>query len=241
MRPVNGGALPRPLVAYLARTRWKVECMLWRKRRDRDFAEEIDTHLALEVERLRDEGLTREEAEAAARREFGNVTRTREQFYESRRWLWWEHLMRDIGYALRVLSRSPGFTFVAVLSLALGIGANALVFSVVNALVLRPLPVEKPEQLVFLQSPTGGVTHSFPAYRDYRDRNQTFTGLVAYRVSPMELESQGGANRVWGYLASGNYFDVLGVQPVLGRFFHLDDDLHKGTSPYAVLSYSCWQ
>src|SRR5262249_3950134 len=92
-----------------------------------------------------------------------------------------------------------------------------------------------------LQSTAGQPTHSFPAYRDFRDRNQTFAALVAYRVSPMEVESQAGANRVWGYLATGNYFDVLGVRPALGRFFHPEDDLHKGSSPYAVLSYSCWQ
>jgi len=215
--------------------------MLWRKRRDRDFAEEIDTHLALEVERLRDEGLTREEAEAAARREFGNVTRTREQFYESRRWLWWEHLMRDLSYAVRVLSRSPGFTFVAVLSLALGIGANALVFSVVNALVLRPLPVDNPQQLAFLQRVHGGPGQSYPNYRDLRDRNQAFSGLIGYRVAPMDLESQGHADHAWGYLATGNYFDVLGLRPVLGRFFHQEDDMQPGASPYAVLSYNCWQ
>lgn len=215
--------------------------MFWRKRRQSDFAEEIEAHLALEVDRLRAEGLSQEEAEAAARREFGNVAQAEERFYEAGRWLWLEHLKRDLFYAIRVLSRSPGFTLVAVLSLALGIGVNALVFSVVNALVLRPLPIDHPEQVVFVAGPHNQPGNSFPNYRELRDRNQSFSGLVAYRVSPMELETRTGAERIWGYLATGNYFDVLGVQPALGRFFRAEDDLHPGASPFTVLSYSAWQ
>ena len=214
--------------------------MLWRKRPQADFREEIESHLALELDRLREQGLTQQEAETTARREFGNVTIAQERFYLSGRWLWWEHLKRDVVYAGRVLSRNPGFTLVAVLSLALGIGANSLVFSVVNALVLQPMPVEQPEQLVFLETSTGpGI--SFPDYRELRDRNQTFAGLVGCRVAPMELDASEGADHIWGYLATGNYFDVLGLQPALGRFFHAKDDLQTGASPYAVLSYASWQ
>lgn len=216
--------------------------MFWHRRKQSDFEEEVQAHLALEVDRLVSEGSSREAAEAAARREFGNVAAVQERFYESGRWLWLEHLKRDITYAVRVLSRSPGFTLVAVLSLALGIGVNALVFSVVNALVLRPLPIANPEQVVFLQG--GGSdrpTHSFPNYRDFRDRNQSFSGLVAYRTTVMELETHDRAERIWGFLATGNYFDVLGIRPAMGRFFREEDDLHPGASPYAVLSYNCWQ
>ena len=150
-------------------------------------------------------------------------------------------LLQDVRYAIRLLLKSPGFTLVAVLTLALGIGANAAVFSVVNALVLRPLPVERPSELVFLENARYGPSQSFPNYRDLRDRNQTFAGLVGYRMAPMELETDHGAERIWGYLATGNYFDVLGVKPALGRFFNQKDDVNPGASPYAVLSYGAWQ
>ena len=150
-------------------------------------------------------------------------------------------LFQDLRYALRMLLKAPGFTAVAVLTLALGIGANAAVFSVVNALILRPLPVERPSELVFLENARNGPSQSFPNYRDLRDRNQTFAGLVGYRMSPMELETDHGAERIWGYLATGNYFDVLGVKPALGHFFNQKDDLNPGASPYAVLSYGAWQ
>jgi predicted permease len=214
--------------------------MFWRRRKERDFSEEIQAHLELEKQCLREEGLSEKEADAAAHRAFGNLTSACERFYESRSWWWWEQLKRDVVYAVRVLRRDPGFTTIAILSLALGIGANALVFSVVNALILRPLPVDHPGQIVFVgQGSDPG--QSFPNYRDLRDRNQSFTGLAAYRISPVELESAGSPDRAWGYLATGNYFDLLGVRPFMGRFFHQEDDLHAGASPYAVLSYSCWQ
>ena len=150
-------------------------------------------------------------------------------------------LLQDIRYALRMLLKSPGFTIVAILTLALGIGANTAVFSVVNALMLRPLAVERPGELVFLENARYGPSQSFPNYRGLRDGNQTFAGLVGYRMAPMELETERGAERIWGYLATGNYFDVLGVKPSVGRFFNQNDDVNPGASPYAVLSYGAWQ
>jgi predicted permease len=149
-------------------------------------------------------------------------------------------LLQDLRYAVRMLAKNPGFTLIAVLTLALGIGANTVVFSVLNALVLRPLPVERPRELAFLEN-QNGPSHSFPNYRDLRDRNRTFAGLVGYRIAPMELETHDRADRIWGYLATGNYFDVLGLQPALGRFFKQSDDLNPGASPYAVISYNAWQ
>jgi predicted permease len=215
--------------------------MFWRKRKDSDFTAEISAHLELEIERLKSEGMGQSEAESAARRIFGNIRHSEEQFHESSHWMLLEHLRRDVAYALRVLTRNPGFTVVAVISLALGIGVNALVFSVVNAIVLRPLPVDQPGQLVFLENSRFNAGQSFPNYREIRDSNQVFSGTLGYRVVQIELESHSGAARTWGYLATGNYFDVLGVKPLLGRFFHPEDDLHAGGSPYAVLSYASWQ
>jgi len=213
-----------------------------RKRTESDFKAEIAAHLEHEIERLRSEGMSQAEAEGAAHREFGNVAQTEERFHETRHWMLLEHLYRDVAHAFRVFARNPGFTFVAVVSLALGIGVNALVFSAVNAIVLRPLPVTQPEQLAFLENARYNAGLSFPAYRELRDHNQVFAGTLGYRVTQIELESRGaGTVRTWGYLATGNYFDVLGVKPYRGRFFHAEDDLHQGGSPYAVLSYGSWQ
>lgn len=209
-------------------------------RKESDFNQEIEAHLSLEVDRLRAEGMSEEEAQTTARREFGNVLRTQEKFHQSGHWMWLEQLLRDMRFALRVLLRNRGFTVVAVLSLALGIGVNALVFSVANALVFKPLPVKRPDQLVFLETPRH-PSMSFPNYRELRDRNQVFSGLVGYRIVAVELETHSGPARAWGYLATGNYFDVLSIKPFLGRFFHQEDDLHPGASPYAVLSYGSWK
>jgi predicted permease len=218
---------------------------LFRKRQaEREMDEELRGYLADAVREKMRSGMNREQALREARVEMGSMEAVKEQVRAAGWPATLESLVQDVRYALRVLARSPGFTAVAVLSLALGIGANALVFSVVNALLLRPLPVERPDQLAFLETSLKtrfGITQSFPNYRDLRDRNKSFSGLVGYRLAPMEMESAGGATRIWGLLATGNYFDVLGVQPALGRFFHQSDDLHPGGSPYAVLSYNAWR
>lgn len=149
-------------------------------------------------------------------------------------------ILRDIRYAMRGLLRSRGFFAVAVLTLALGVGANTVVFSFLRALILRPLPIARPESVFFVQSSTT-FTHSFPNYRDLRDRNRTLSELAGYRLAWMALDMGSGASQAWGYLATGNYFQLLGIQPAAGRFFGPEDDVKPGGSPYAVLSYPYWQ
>src|SRR5882762_632037 len=206
-----------------------------------ELDEELNGFLEMAAEEKMKQGMGRKEALRAVRLERGDLEATREVVRSAGWESFVETSWQDLRFAARTLRKSPGFTAVAVLTLALGIGANTAVFSVVNALVLRPLPVERPKELAFLENAHYGPGQSFPNYKDLRDRNQTFAGLIGYRIAPMELETNRGAERIWGYLATGNYFDILGVQPALGRFFNQNDDLHPGASPYGVLSYSAWQ
>jgi predicted permease len=149
-------------------------------------------------------------------------------------------LAKDLGYTVRLLRKSPGFTWTAMLSLALGIGANTVVFSVLNALVLRPLPVAEPERIYFVNN-SGRPPNSFPNYRDIRDRNAVFESLFSYRIVQTALDNNNSTTRVWGYLVTGNYFATLGIKPALGRFITAAEDAHPNASPYAVLSYATWQ
>jgi predicted permease len=141
--------------------------------------------------------------------------------------------------------KRPGFTAIAVVSLALGIGANTAIFSLVNTVLLRPLPVPHPEQLVEVygtfHNGADYTIQSYLNYKDYRDRNDVFSGLMAYRFAPMSMSHESRNERVWGYLVSGNYFEVLGVQPFLGRYFVPEEDQTPGSHPVAVISYGCWQ
>src|SRR5260370_23574237 len=152
--------------------------------------------------------------------------------------------IRDLRYALRVLRRSPLFTAVAILSLALGIGANAAIFTLINQLILQQLPVQHPEQLVLLTargkhygSNNGPNALSYPMYQDFRDRNQVFSGMFARHSTTLSLNFEGRTELAAGELVSGNYFPVLGVGAALGRVFNTSDHLIQGAHPIAVLSY----
>ncbi|HSQ20105.1 MAG TPA: ABC transporter permease, partial [Blastocatellia bacterium] len=156
-----------------------------------------------------------------------------------------ESLIKDVRYGIRGLLKRPGFTAIAVVTLALGIGANTAIFSLVNTVLLRPLPVAHPDQLVeiygTLHNGEDITLQSHLNYKDYRDRNNVVSGLLAYRFAPMSVSHAGSNERVWGYLVSGNYFDVLGVPPLLGRGFLAEEDQTPGSHPVVVMSYACWQ
>ena len=221
---------------------------LWRRivflRRGRQFDAEIEEelrfHAAMKADGYRADGAGAQEARYAAMRRLGNPTELKERSRDMWGWGWLEAFAQDTRYAFRVLRKSPAFTLVAVLSLALGIGANTVVFSVLNALVLKALPIADAARVYFVNN-SGGPAQSFPNYRDIRDRNSVFESLFAYRIAMMSLDDDRGAHRAWGYLVTGNYFESLGIKPALGRFFTPAEDTHPNASPYAVISYACWQ
>ncbi len=202
-----------------------------------DLEAELNAHAELRAGDLESRGMNAAEAKRQARLELGWRESYKEECRRSYGLRHWDELRQDLRYALRGLRRSPGFSAVAIGSLALGIGANTAVFGAIDALVLRPLPVRAPERLAYID-PT---THSYPAYRDLASRNTTFEAMFAYRADPMALGSGPVTARVWGYLATANYFDALGVRPLAGRLFHAGDDAHPGADPVAVLGFDSWR
>ena len=156
-----------------------------------------------------------------------------------------DRLRKDLMVAVRRLRSSPGFTLAAIVTLALGIGANATIFTAVDALIFRSLAVDQPEQLVSLNTHMGKQEYpvlSIPNYLDIRDRNNVLSGLAGYRPEPVNFSRGDGNNtRMWGYEVTGNYFDVLGVRALAGRVLHPDDDRVRGGNPVAVITYACWQ
>jgi hypothetical protein len=190
-----------------------------------DMDEELRSHIEHRADDLERSGLNRAEAERRARIEFGGHVRFREESYEALGGNFIETLIQDVRYSLRLLRRSPGFTFVAVLTLALAIGANAVVFGVLNALLLRPLNVPQPESLYTIEHGRDKSTVlSYPDYLDVRDRNRSFDGVAASNTFQAGLDTGENPSRAFGNEVSGNYFDILRLQPYLGRFFHASDE-----------------
>ena len=215
-------------------------------RLERELNEEIGVHLAMQEEEFRKQGMKPADARAAALREFGGVAQAKEEYRDRHGLPWLESAARDLRYGLRGLRRTPGFTLAAVLSLALGIGANTAIFSLFHTLMLRMLPVERPQELVSLYR-TGGWgkgTVSYPLFQEIAKRNDLFAGVIArngvdkVRFTPRPGDRGEFTQREF---VSGNYFNVLGVTPALGHLFTDDDNGSPGAHPVAVLSYDLWR
>ena len=219
-----------------------------RHRKSADFAAEIQAHLQLEEERLLAQGLSAEEARNAAHRAFGNVTKTQERFYESHHWLWLDHLWQDFRFAFRMLRKSPGFTTVAVLTLALGIGANTAVFSILNA-ALFSSPYSQPNRIVYVGTigprtrgmmGNGRLLLLNAIYESWDKRNHSFSAMTAYAywTAPSTLTGVGSPEMIHSAGVTSGFFQVLGVQPVLGRAFRSGEGWQAAT---VILSNRLWR
>src|SRR5713101_3424998 len=212
-----------------------------RRAQEERLKEEIEEHIALQTAENVRAGLSSVEARRQAMLKFGGVEATKEDYRAERGLLFIENLMRDVRLALRLLRKSPGFTGVAVVTLAMAIGANAMVFSVMNALILHPLNVPQAESLCqLMRGKDKAGNHSFPDYLDLRDRNRTFDELVAFDGAVVGIDTGGNPSSAWVGLVTGNYFDGLRLQPYLGRLFHPSDEHGTNSAPYIVLTHAYW-
>jgi predicted permease len=207
----------------------RLQYLFHRTRHEQDLADELRLHHDL--------------LSQSSTRSFGNLT----QFHETSRAVWgWtllETFAQDLRYAFRALRANPGFAATAVLSLALGIGANTAIFSILNAVMLRSLPVEDPHRLVQVDSPTGGGYFTNPIWEQVRDHQQAFSGALAFGTDSFDLSDGGESHLAEGLWTSGEFFRVLGVPAMRGRVFTTDDDIHGGgrSGPVAVISYTFWK
>jgi predicted permease len=215
--------------------------MRHRKRMMEGLDQDIREHIAMETQDKIERGMLPEEARYAAMRKFGNVTRVKEETREVWSFVWLEQLLQDVRIALRMLGKNPGFALTAVLILALGIAANVIVFGVLQALVLRQLDVPHADRVMTLQPKDRGPFVSNPEMRDVRDGNTVFSAVADYEFQDFGLEANGVTRPVWGCEVSGQYFEVVGIKPFLGRLLERADDDHPGASEVAVISWSAWQ
>ncbi len=215
--------------------------MRLRKRMMEGLDQDIREHLAMETQDNIERGMSPEEARYAAMRKFGNVTWVKEETREVWSFVWLEQLLQDVRFALRILRKNPGFALTAVLILALGIAANVIVFGVLQALVLRSLDVPHADLVMTLQPKDGGPFLSYPEVRDVRDDNAAFSAVAAFELQDFGLEAKGVTRPVWGTEVSGQYFEVVGIKPYLGRLLERADDDHPGASEAAVLTWSAWK
>ena len=222
----------------------------WRRRSDEDFAEEIQDHISQETRRLVDEGLTVQDARAQAMRSFGNVTRAQERFFERGHTAWLEDFRRDAIYAVRNLRRNPGFAAVAILTLAVGIGATTAIYSVVDTILLKPLPFSESDRLVrIVENAAGRIASGFSGrvfqrgvsyqnFLEWRKRTTTLSDVVAFSDAQTMAQTAEGTKRLWGGMVSVNTFALLGTKAMLGRTLDQGDERNTDV---VVLGYQTWQ
>src|SRR6202047_782666 len=222
---------------------------LFRKQRaDRDLDDEVRGYVEILAQEKMRAGMNPEDARRAARIEAGGVEQMKESVRDIRAGIWLDTFAQDLRYAARMLRKNPGFTAIAVLTLGLGIGANTAIFSFIDAILYKPLPVKSPEQLVDLYTFEGkndadinNIPLSFPDYKDLRDQNHSFTSLLAYDETAVAIQGAEESQIVPAEVVTENYFETLGVKPVIGRTFDPSPSHAPGDDPELVLSYSVWE
>jgi predicted permease len=220
----------------------RLRYLLSRSRFDEDLQEEMRLHLELRTAEQSAAGMPPEDAASAAKKRFGNRTRVLESSREAWGWTFWETLAKDIRHGIRTLAADRGFAVAAVLSLVLGIGANTAVFSILNAVMLRTLPVQEPGALAVVKFGDNGFLTN-PLWEEIRDRQSAFSGVLTYSPDDFDLAEGGEVQLTHGVWVNGDYFHTLGVPAIRGRTFTPEDDLHGGgrSGPVAVVSYAFWQ
>ncbi len=220
---------------------------LRRGRVDRELRRELDFHIAERIDHLRGEGMSLDEARLAARKQFGNALRIREETHEMNNIGWLERLTHDLRVTLRMLRTSPGFTLAAILTLALGIGSTTAVFSVVNAVLIRPLPYPEPERIVgvwhsaqFQGITSNNIRLSSTMYLSYREHTETFADFGLWRTTRASVTGLGEPEQVPALVVTYGTLPAVGVPPTLGRWFSASDD-SAGTPETVILSYGYWQ
>jgi predicted permease len=219
--------------------------LFWRRKREAELDDEIDSHLKMAARERVERGESSAQAEVSARRELGSIGLVKEVTRDVWGWRWIADVVQDVRCGLRMLRKSPGFTAVAVLTLALGIGANAAIFSILDPLLLRKLPVQNPDELVLVRG--AGSIHSedgseYSSYLIYRDNNTILSGVFAAGdISNAPVMSNGQTLQVEGEPVSGNFFSVLGVRPYLGRLLDDSDGRPAAGEPVVVLSFNYWR
>jgi putative ABC transport system permease protein len=221
-----------------------------RGRWDDERRREIDAYLAMETDENLARGMSPADARAAAHRKLGNVTLVREEIYQMNTLAFFDTAWRDLRHGARLLRRNPGFAIVAILSLALGIGANSAIFQLLDAVQFRMLPVNAPNQLVDIRptsferwgNMTGRpATMTYAIWEQIRDRQEAFSGVLAWGTHRFDLSTAGESRLVDGLWVSGDFFNVLGVRPLLGRALSARDDVRGCGSPGVVISHAFWQ